>query len=199
MKPSTASSQPSGSSDPVASNQPMGSPAPGPGAPRCSGSGGAPLPLRGQIARFAVVGGSNAAIDFALFEVFILLFPTRDPDTLVIYNTIAVICALANSYRWNRSWTFRGSQAVGGRALWRERLLFSAQSVLNVVVNDLALAGVTVLLNRNQLLAHDATVANTIAKFVGVMVASTTSFVAMRTLVFKRGQSVGSPRAEPSA
>ncbi|MGH9071347.1 MAG: GtrA family protein [Acidimicrobiales bacterium] len=144
--------------------------------------------MRAQIARFVVVGGSNAVIDFALFEIFILVHPTRDPDTLVAYNTVAVICALANSYRWNRSWTFRGSHASAGRALWRERLLFLAQSVLNLAVNDLALAGITVLLNRNHLLAHDTTAANNIAKFVGVLVASTTSFVAMRLVVFRAGR-----------
>lgn len=138
-----------------------------------------------------MVGGSNAVIDFAVFEIFILALPTRDPATLVIYNTIAVICALANSYRWNRSWTFRGFQAAEGRALWRERVLFAAQSVLNVVVNDLALAGVTVVLNRNHVLSHNATAANSLAKFVGVLVASTTSFVVMRLVIFRGDRSTG--------
>lgn len=145
-----------------------------------------------------MVGGSNAVIDFALFEIFILVHPTRDPDTLVAYNTVAVIFALANSYRWNRLWTFRGSEAEGNRARWRERMLFTAQSVLNIVVNDLSLAGVTVLLNRNDLFAHNVTVANNIAKFVGVLVASTTSFVVMRLVVFRGERSFGGSEPDSS-
>lgn len=151
--------------------------------------------LVGQIARFAVVGGSNALIDFGVFDLLLWIAPTRAPDRLVIYNTIAVICALANSYCWNRFWTFRSSRAVGGRAVWKERLLFSAQSGLNVGINDLALAGVTVLLNRNHLLSTYA--ANNLAKFVAVMLASATSFAAMRLVVFRDGGSPAPKRERP--
>lgn len=133
-----------------------------------------------------MVGGSNAIIDFGVFDLLLLVAPTRNPDTLVAYNTLAVVCAILNSYLWNRAWTFRGQRHHERKALWRERLLFVVQGVLNVVVNDLVLAGVTVVLNRNHLLSTYA--ANNLAKLVAVLVASSASFVAMRWVIFRGEQ-----------
>lgn len=142
-----------------------------------------------------MVGGSNAILDFGVFDLLLLVAPTRNPDTLVAYNTLAVICAIVNSYLWNRAWTFRAERNHGRRALWRERSLFVAQGVLNVVVNDLVLAGVTVVLNRNHLLSTYA--ANNLAKFVAVMVASSVSFLVMRYVIFKGRRSA--PRGPGTA
>ena len=144
--------------------------------------------LARQIVRFALIGGSNVVIDFGVYNLLLVVAPSRNPDTLVVYNTIAVICALTNSYFWNKSWTFRSQRLSGSGPvrLWRERLLFVAQGVLNVVVNDLVLAGVTVVLNRNDLLS--AYLANNLAKVVGVLVASSVSFLAMRFVVFASGR-----------
>lgn len=141
--------------------------------------------LARQIIRFALIGGSNVVIDFGVYNLLLAVAFSRNPDTLVLYNTIAVIGALANSYIWNRSWTFRSQRLSRGVPvrLWRERLLFGAQGVLNVIVNDGVLAGVTVVLNRNHLLS--AYLANNLAKIVGVLAASSVSFLAMRFVVFE--------------
>jgi putative flippase GtrA len=151
--------------------------------------------LARQVARFALIGGSNVVIDFGLYNLLLAVHPSRNPDTLVIYNTIAVIGAIANSYHWNRSWTFRGQRLAEGGGPWRERLLFIAQGVLNVVVNDLVLAAVTVVLNRNDLLS--TYLANNLAKVMGVLVASSVSFLAMRYVVFKRWSARGVIRGAP--
>ncbi|MGH9127567.1 MAG: GtrA family protein [Acidimicrobiales bacterium] len=140
--------------------------------------------LARQVFRFAVIGGSNVLIDFGVYNLLLVVAPSRSPDTLVAYNTVAVICAICNSYFWNRAWTFRHQLEPGrGGGRWRERALFVVQGVLNVMVNDLVLAGVTVVLNRNHLLS--AYLANNLAKIIGVMTASSVSFVAMRSVVFR--------------
>jgi putative flippase GtrA len=142
-----------------------------------------PHSLLGQIGRFAVVGGTNALVDFGVFDLLVWLAPTRDAGQLVAYNTVAVFCALANSYRWNSRWTFRGQAAHRGPAANRQRLLYMAQSCLNIVVNNVALALVTVVLNAYKLLSVYA--ANNVAKAVAVLTASAVSFVVMKWAVFR--------------
>jgi putative flippase GtrA len=61
------------------------------------------------LARFAVVGGMNTAIDALLF--FLLTATTSIAP--VIANVISYSAGMLNSYFMNRSWTFRG--ALGGR------------------------------------------------------------------------------------
>ncbi|MGH9063607.1 MAG: GtrA family protein [Acidimicrobiales bacterium] len=133
--------------------------------------------------RYAVVGVSNSVVDFAVFNVILLISPTRSPGRLVMYNTVAVLCAIANSYRWNRRWTFRVQHALQGWRLHRERLLYGLQAVLNIVVNNAVLLAVTIIFNRNHVLPAYA--ANNLAKLLGVLMASTASFVAMRWVVFR--------------
>lgn len=151
--------------------------------------------LARQVVRFALIGGSNVLIDFGLYNLLLAVHPSRNPDTLVIYNTIAVIGAIVNSYHWNRLWTFRSQRLSEEGGVWRERLLFVVQGVLNVVVNDLVLAGVTVVLNRNHLLS--TYLANNLAKVMGVLVASSVSFLAMRYVVFKRWPARGAGKDVP--
>lgn len=140
-----------------------------------------------------MVGFSNALVDFAVFDLLIWMAPTRDAARLVGYNTVAVICALANSYRWNSTWTFRDARARGGRPLRRQRILYTAQSALNVVVNNAVLAIVTVILNTYELLSVYA--ANNLAKLLGVVVAWGVSFAVLKWLVFRGpeppGQALG--------
>jgi len=135
-----------------------------------------------------VVGGTNALVDFGVFDLLVWLAPTRDAAQLVAYNTVAVFCALANSYRWNSRWTFRGHAARRGRAARRQRLLYTLQSGLNILVNNVALALVTVILNAYKLLSVYA--ANNVAKATAVLTASAVSFIVMKWAVFR-------PAAEP--
>jgi glycosyltransferase involved in cell wall biosynthesis/putative flippase GtrA len=152
-------------------------------------------PRRGaQLRRFALIGGLNAGLDLALFNVLLLVHPTRAAATLVGYNTVAVIAALVNSYVCNSRWTFRHLAAHPGRR-WRQRVLFGTQGILNIVVNDLVVAVVTAALNSGTPLP--ATVAGNVAKVTAMVAASAVSFVAMRHVVFGRAGGCGPDPVRP--
>jgi putative flippase GtrA len=75
---------------------------------------GAAAATRGHflvLARFAVVGGMNTAIDALLF--FSLTATTSMAP--VIANVISYSAGMLNSYFLNRSWTFRGGLGVRHR------------------------------------------------------------------------------------
>lgn len=136
--------------------------------------------LIAQYLHFSLVGLSNAVVDLGILNLLMLVHPTDDSLILVVDNTIAVAAAILNSYIWNSRWTFR--KAATGSP--RERALFMAQGILNVVVNDLVLLGMTAVLepreDLNYLLLSNA------AKLVAMLTASTLSFILLRTIVFRR-------------
>lgn len=135
---------------------------------------------RRQLARFVAVGASNALVDVGVFNLLMLLLPTRGSWQLVAYNTVAVAAAIANSYLWNSRWTFRDTTRRHTRH--RERLLFVLQSLLNLGINDAVLGGMATLLRHAELFSP--VVGNNLAKLLAMFLASTISFVAMKLVVF---------------
>lgn len=136
--------------------------------------------LIAQYVHFSLVGLSNAVVDLGILNLLLLIYPTDDSLILVVDNTIAVAAAILNSYIWNSRWTFRKA-ATGSR---RERALFVAQGILNVVVNDLVLLGMTTVLEPKEDLGY--LVISNLAKLVAMLTASTLSFFLLRTIVFRR-------------
>lgn len=135
-----------------------------------------------QFVQFVVVGISNAVIDLAVFNGLYLLEPTRNVNQLVVYNTIAVAAAITNSYVWNSRWTFRQRVRHGGRGALRQRALFLIQSLVNVIVNDVILWIIAPWMATAHAVPHF--MANNIAKLLAMFLASLTSFLMMKLIVF---------------
>ncbi len=132
-----------------------------------------------QYARFLVVGASNAVVDLGLLNLLAALRPPHDALLIAGENSMAVACALLNSYVWNARWTFHGQ----GSGTLRERALFFAQALLNLLLNNVVLLTVIALLPSGQGLWP--MIATNIAKLVAMLVASTTSFIVLRAIVFR--------------
>jgi putative flippase GtrA len=129
------------------------------------------------------VGIANAAIDLGIFNVLIFAAPTRNPGRLTLYNTAAVIVAMANGYLWHSRWTFRDRAARGPRELWKQRGAFGLQAGVNIGVNDVAVAILGTLFNLGHVIP--ATIANEAAKLLAMLAASTTSYYLMKLIVFR--------------
>ena len=135
-----------------------------------------------RISRFAAVGATNAGIDLAVFNLLLLLDPTRSPALLVAYNTCAVVAAIANSYLWNSRWTFR-DRARGGLARWRQRVLFALQGGINLTVNDVVVLVLSLL--ASWLGLRSSVTANGV-KVLAMLSASAVSYFFMHYVVFPR-------------
>lgn len=136
-----------------------------------------------QFSHFVTVGVTNSIVDFGVFNLLFALYPTTDIQILVLYNSLAVALAIVNSYLWNTRFTFRSGVVHGSRG-HRQRLLFVAQAILNVGVNDVVVAILTRLLYYQTVL--NATDSSNLAKLVAMLVASLSSFVIMKYVVFAR-------------
>lgn len=129
--------------------------------------------------KFLIVGCANAIVDLVVLNALILVAPTRSPFALSIYNTAAVLCALVNSYVWNRRWTF--ADATNGSR--RERTLFFVQAGINVAVNDL----VVVWLSTYLVFSHAVPlfVSSNLSKGLAMLISSTFSYACLRLFVFR--------------
>ncbi len=139
-----------------------------------------PLAWR-QYGQFATVGFVNAAVDLAILNILLALFPTTSRIGLTAENSLAVALAILNSYLWNTRWTFR-RQADGSV---RQMTLFIAQSVLNIGINDLVLILTASQVHALHIGPH--WVKMNLAKGVAMAFASSMSFFVMRLVVFRPG------------
>lgn len=139
-------------------------------------------PRRRRFGRFLAVGVSNAAVDLGVFNFFVFVHPTRAAGTNVVYNTVAVLAAILNSYFWNSRWTF-ADRVTRGEGRWRQRALFLAQSGINLAVSDGVILGLSLLLGRGRGLP--ATLMSNLSKVVAMFTASAVSYILMHFLVFQ--------------
>ncbi len=147
-----------------------------------------------QFAEFLLVGLSNAIVDLGILNLLLLLAPPHSSGMLVLENTIAVVLAILNSYLWNSRWTFRPYVTHE----MRQRVLFVAQALLNVAINDLVLLGLTHVLGPGHGFSYLVT--SNLAKLGAMFLASLTSFLLLRSVVFRPplvpqlGAQAGAPR-----
>lgn len=64
-------------------------------------------PVVRQFVKFSLVGASNTVIDFGTYILLTRVFAVH----FLQANTVAFVCAASWSYFWNRTWTFRSSDA----------------------------------------------------------------------------------------
>jgi putative flippase GtrA len=65
-----------------------------------------------QFSKFAVVGFVNTALDFGVLNVLIFATGVRGGAYLILLNSISFSIATANSYFWNKYWTFKKKDSV---------------------------------------------------------------------------------------
>ena len=142
----------------------------------------APRPRRAalrQYAQFSVVGATNAVVDLGVLNLLLALHPTRAVIPLLLDNTIAVALAIFNSYLWNTRWTFR----AGVTHQRSQRVLYVAQALLNIAINNVVLLAAANMLPPS--LSVSAFVLNNISKLAAMLAASTCSFLLLRLVVFR--------------
>jgi len=130
--------------------------------------------------KFLVVGTSNAVVDVGVLNGCLLIGPSKSPFTLLIYNSIAVLCAIVNSYFWNRHWTF-GDVATN---TFKERWLFGLQALINIAFNNIALVWASTYLIFSK--SIPVIVSSNVSKGLAMLISSSISFFFMRFLVFRR-------------
>ncbi|MEQ8966274.1 MAG: GtrA family protein [Azospirillaceae bacterium] len=127
------------------------------------------MTLVGQGARYAIVGGLNTLVDLAVFALLVEAAGTAPvPANVVSFSTGA-----ANSFLWNRHWTFR--ELDNGKRARRQMAEFAAVTLLGLAASTGCVA----------LLAP--VVGPLPAKLASVVVTFALTFAINRTVVFGGG------------
>jgi putative flippase GtrA len=129
-----------------------------------------------QFIRLGLVGVFNTVVDFAIFNVLLILLPDRRWEASVAV-TISYISATAFSYMLNRRWTFELDGTWGS----------SRETGAFYLVNTIALAVTVGIVEGAQLLWGPLSVLQlNIAKFTAIIVILFPKYAGYRDLVFRR-------------
>jgi Predicted membrane protein len=131
-----------------------------------------------QFSQFILIGMTNAAVDLGSLNLLLLLFPTRLHVLLILYNTIAYILTIINSYLLNSKITFRKSS---DRTI-RQKLLYLVAVLICFLISNLVFF--IGLVSVEQLI-EKAWLAQNIAKLLSMALSSLASFLLMKYLVFR--------------
>jgi len=142
---------------------------------------GEPLPETGiKYAQFSLVGISNAMVDLGVLNLLLLIYPTRSPEILVLYNLVALALTNANSYLWNTLWTFRDHARHDAKQVGAFGLQAAVGIGVSTIVLWLVAHGLVAYANFPPLIGGN------VAKLCSMLVGSTTSFLLLRFFIFRR-------------
>lgn len=138
--------------------------------------------------KFLIVGTANAVVDLGVLNGLLAVSPVKSSFAIFIYNTVAVACAIINSYFWNRHWTF--ADAADGSV--REKWLFWLQAVLNIALNDIIVVWLSSYLVFVR--AVPLYISSNAAKGLAMLLSSSLSYAMMRLVVFRGRSRQGTPQ-----
>lgn len=142
---------------------------------------GKKIPFVFQLAKFAVVGLVNTAIDFSILNLLMMLTNIIEGPMYSVFKSISFLVAVTNSFFWNKFWTFRqkSTQQAG-----RQFLTFFVVSVIGFGLNVGTASFVTNLIGPQFGIAAGRW-AN-IGAVGGTLVAMVENFLGYKFIVFRK-------------
>lgn len=128
--------------------------------------------------RFAIVGGANTALDFAILFFFVFLGLDK-----IAANFISTSIAFVFSFFINKSFTFKATTETGKKKQLQQFGIFLGISIVALwVIQPLIIAGVTAVLLP---LGVAAPVALFVAKIIATIGSMIWNFILYKRFVFK--------------
>ena len=140
--------------------------------------------LKGQLARFVIVGIGATLIDLLVLNVLIRLFPLQGTvsgrEAYLVWKTVSFSTASVYSYFANKYFTFRARESATGREVSK----FALVTLVSFSVNVLVPAGLFVAFTRAAFLSPILR-ANA-ASLVGTGISLVVNFFGYKLFVFKK-------------
>jgi len=133
-----------------------------------------------QLAKFAIVGIANTAVDFGILNLLMFLTKTYEGKTIILFNTISFLIAVMHSYFWNKFWTFKANNKTSNATQF---LQFLVVSIIGVFINSGIVYALSSLINPMFNLNQNAWV--NMVKIVATIISLVWNFVGYKLIVFK--------------
>ncbi|OGE81368.1 MAG: hypothetical protein A3H72_03750 [Candidatus Doudnabacteria bacterium RIFCSPLOWO2_02_FULL_48_8] len=137
--------------------------------------------VTGQFIRFAIIGGLNTAIDFALLNLLSWATGIYEGNWIILLNTISFSVAVINSYILNKRWAF-GDQGSGEGG--RKFTLFLAVSIVGAVINTAVVRVVST--NIDPMFGLSQELWLNVGKVLATGLSLVWNFIGYKILVFKK-------------
>src|SRR3989338_9197973 len=130
-----------------------------------------------QLAKFALVGVLNTAIDFGILNFFIGMTGVASGAGIILINTTSFSTALVNSYFWNRDWVFDQTKKS-------KFLTFAVVTLIGLSINT----GVVYILTTyiQPILVTSPTLWANLAKVAATVLSLIWNFTGYKLIVFKK-------------
>ncbi|GGL55113.1 GtrA family protein [Sporolactobacillus putidus] len=132
-----------------------------------------------QFTQFSIIGMTNAVVDLGSMNLLLVFFPTKLHALLLLYNSIAYILTMINSYILNSRITFkRNSDRTA-----KQKLHYIVQVVICFLVSNVVFIGGVFV---TEGLFNNAWIAQNTSKLMSMVLSSLASFYLMKYYVFKK-------------
>ena len=132
-----------------------------------------------QYLQFILIGSLNAIINLGFLNILLLIWPTTNETKLIIFNTLAYLLSMVNSYIWNSRVAFHHH----ARKDLREKVDFFIQAGVILIISNLAFLGGMHFL---ALFRLSIWLIQNISKVFAMVTPSIASYFSMKYFVFRR-------------
>lgn len=138
---------------------------------------GKSLPIIWQVAKFALVGILNTAIDFGALNFLIARTGVVSGPLIILLNATSFSVAVLNSFYWNREWVF-------GEGKKSNFMTFFAVTLIGLAINTGIVFGLTTFVP--PILVNSDTLWANFAKVLATGLSLVWNFMGYRLIVFKK-------------
>jgi putative flippase GtrA len=136
-----------------------------------------------QFIKFCIVGVINTGIDFAVLNLLMWIFGIYKGNWIILLNAISFTAAVANSYLFNKFWTF-GEKTTGAGYLTKQFTQFMFVSIIGITINTAIVFTTTTYIS--PLFGLSTALWANFAKALATGVSMIWNFIGYKFLVFKK-------------
>lgn len=136
--------------------------------------------VAGQFIRFAIIGGINTLLDFAILNILSAATGIKEGNGVIVLNLISFSIAVINSYYLNKKWAFKDPTGENTKKFSIFLIVSIIGALINTAIVRFASTNIDPMFGLNQTLWLN------VAKVLATGVSLVWNFVGYKLFVFRK-------------